>query len=137
MEDEVVEKVKVTKTDTQTPTGRIQTQTQTQTKKGSPLSDFVVSKTNQIIFTFIGIIDLLLLLRVIFLLLGANRVGIVDFILSITRIFVAPFTGIFHSPSSGDSYLDVASIVAMIIYLVFGIILGVIVDLFSNKTEKE
>lgn len=135
MEDETVEKVTVTKTNTPTPTGSVQTQTVT--KKGSSFSDFVVSKTNQIIFTFIGIIDLLLLLRVIFLLLGANQVGIVDFILSITRIFVAPFTGIFDSPSSGDSYLDVASIVAMVIYLVIGIILGVIIDLFADEKAEQ
>ena len=129
MEDKTIEKVTVT----QTPTGSVQTQTVV--KKGSPVSEFFVSKTNQVIFAFVGIINLLLLLRIVFLLLGANQVGIVNFILSITQIFVAPFTGIFPSPSSGNSYFDVASLVAIIIYIIFGVILGVIVDLFSTKTE--
>jgi len=129
MDTQTVEKVTVT----ETPTGNVQTQTVTQ--RGSSISDFFVSKTNQVILAIVGIIDLLLLLRVIFLLLGANQVGIVNFILNITQILVAPFTGIFPSASSGSSYLDVASIVAMILYLVFAFILGIIIDLFSTKTK--
>lgn len=127
MEDQTVERTTVT----QTPAGNVQTQTVT--SKGSSINEFFVNKTNQVIFTIVGIIDLLLLLRVVFLLLGANQVGIVDFILSLTGIFVAPFNGIFTAPTSGNSYFDVAAVVAMVIYVVFGIILGVIVDLFSNK----
>lgn len=134
MDNEVVEKVTITEAPVTTAaTGTVQTQTVT--RRGSSLSEFFVSKTNQVIFTFVAIIDLLLLLRIVFLLLGANRVGIVDFILAITNIFVAPFIGIFPSPSSGDSYFDVAAIVAMVIYVIFGAILGVIIDLFSNRTE--
>jgi len=129
MENETVEKVTVT----QTPAGSVKTQTVV--RSGSPLSDFFVSKTNQIIFAFIGIIDLLLLLRIAFLLLGGNQVGVVSFIISITQIFVMPFTGIFPSPSSGNSYFDVAAVLAIIIYAVFGVILGIIIDLFSTKSE--
>jgi hypothetical protein len=129
MDNETVEKVTVTNS----PSGNVQTQTVT--TSGSSLSEFFVSKTNQVIFVLVGILDLLLLLRVIFLLLGANQVGIVNFILSLTQIFVAPFTGIFPSPSSGSSYFDVASVVAMIIYLVFGVILGAIINLFSKRTD--
>ena len=130
MGDKTIKSVTVS----QSPSGDVQTQTVTRNK--SSFSEFFVSKTNQVIFAIVGIIDLLLLLRVVFLLLGANQVGVVSFILSITQIFVAPFTGIFPSPSSGNSYLDVASIVAIIIYIVFGGILGIIIDLFSNKSEE-
>ncbi len=129
MPNDTVEKVTVT----ETPVGTVQTQTTT--KRGLSLNELFVSKTNQVIFTVVGIIDLLLLLRLGFLLLGANQVGIVSFILSLTQIFVAPFTGIFPSPSSGSSYLDMAALIAIIIYIVFGFILGFIIDLFSNKPE--
>jgi hypothetical protein len=129
MENETVEKVTVT----QTPAGSVQTQTVT--RSGSPVSDFFISKTNQVIFAFIGIIDLLLLLRIAFLLLGGNQVGVVSFILSITNVFVMPFTGIFPSPTSGNSYFDVAAVLAIVIYAVFGVILGIIIDLFSTKAE--
>jgi hypothetical protein len=129
MDTQSVEEVTVK----ETPTGVVQTQTVR--KSGDASSEFLVSKTNQVIFAIVGIIDLLLLLRIMFLLLGANQVGIVRFIIDLTRIFVAPFTGIFSSPSSGSSYLDVASIVAIVIYLVFGFIVATIVNLFSRKTE--
>jgi len=108
---------------------------QTVVQSGLSTQDFFVSKTNQIIFTFIGIIDLLLMLRIAFLLLGANRVGFVNFILNLTQIFVAPFVGIFPAPVSGASYFDVAALVAIIVYLVFGAIIGVLLDLFSSKTD--
>src|SRR6185369_5425118 len=129
MANETVEKVVVT----HTPTGNVEKQTIV--RSGPSISEFFVSKTNQVIFAFIGVIDLLLLLRVMFLLLGANNVGVVSWILAITQVFVAPFTGIFPSQAAGNSYFDVASVVAIIMYLVFGVILGVIIDLFSNTPD--
>jgi len=110
-------------------------QRQTVTRQSS-LSDFFVSKTNQIIFSIIGILNLLIALRIVFLLLGANQVGVVSFIISITQIFVAPFAGIFPSPSADASYLDVSAIIAIIMYFVFGVILSVIIKLFSTKPEE-
>jgi hypothetical protein len=99
--------------------------------------DFFAAKTNQIIFSLAIIIDLLILLRLLFLLAGANRVGIVSFILNITEVFVAPFRGIFPSPSVEGAYFEVASIVAMIMYLVFAYILGLVINMFSSSTEVE
>jgi len=134
MNTQVVKKVTVTQQDpTLVQAGNVQTETVT--RNSPPFSDFFVSKTNQVIFAIIGIIDLLLLLRVVFFLLGANQVGIVSFIINLTQVFVAPFAGIFSSPSSGSSFIDVASILAIIIYIVLGIILGEVINLFSSKTE--
>jgi len=129
MNSQTVKQVTVT----QTPTGNVQTQTVT--RSDDIFSNFFVSKTNQIVFAIVGIIELLLFLRVVFLVLGANQVGIVNFIISLTQVFVTPFVGIFSSPSAGSSYLDVASIISMIIILLFGFILGTIINLFSSKTE--
>lgn len=129
MENQVVERVTVTNS----PEGAVQTQTVT--RSGSPVSDFFVSKTNQVIFAIVSVINILLLVRILFLLFGANQVGIVNFILSLTQIFVAPFAGIFQSPSSGNSYLDVASIVAILMYFGLGAVLGMLINLFSSKTE--
>jgi hypothetical protein len=102
----------------------------------TPYSEFFVSKTNQVIFAFIAIIDLLLLMRFIFLLLGANRVGIVNFILLVTQVFVAPFIGIFPSPTSGASYFDIASLVAILVYVIFGYIIAMLISLFSARTTE-
>jgi len=133
MESQRTEKVTVSSTSNQLPVESVQTQTVT--TKGS-VSEFFVSKTNQVIFSIIGIIDLLLALRIILLLFGANQVGVASFIVNLTQIFVAPFAGIFPSPSSGSAYLDVAAIVGIVMYIVLGIILGIILDLFSNKTAE-
>jgi hypothetical protein len=117
---------------TPTPAGLVETRT---TRRSISFSDFFVSKVNQVIFALIGIVDLLLLLRIAFLLLGANQVGVVSFLLDLTQIFVAPFVGIFPSPSAGSAYLDMAAVVAIVIYMIAGVILGVIIELFSSSTE--
>lgn len=116
------------------PTGDVQSKT-TVVSTQEPPNEFFVSKTNQVIFAIVGIIDLLLLLRILFLLLGANQVGIVNFIIKFTDVFLIPFVGIFKSPSTGDSYLDVAALVAILVYGLFAFILSMIVNLFSKRTE--
>jgi hypothetical protein len=137
MENDTVEKTTVTRK-VSTPVAGEAVSTETETVAASvPKSEFMVSKTNQVIFAFIGIIALLLLLRFTFLLLGANQVGIVSFILVLTEIFIAPFRGIFPSPSSGEAYFDTASLVAIVIYFVFGFILATIINLFSSRTDRE
>lgn len=98
--------------------------------------DFLVSKTNQIILSLISIIDLLIFIRFMLLLLGANRVAIVNFIISLTEIFVFPFKGIFPSAAIETGYFEVASIIAIVMWLVFGFILITLISLFSRKTDE-
>lgn len=116
----------------QSPNGVSQTRTVT---KQSFLGDFFVSKANQIIFGIIGIINILLLLRIFFLVAGANQVGIVSTLISFTNIFVAPFQGIFPAPVSGNAYLDVAAILAIVIWALGGFIASIILNWFSNRTD--
>lgn len=110
------------------------TQTRTVTTE-SFWADFFVSKTNQIIFGLVAILDLLLLLRVMFLFAGANQVGVVATLINITAVFVMPFQGIFPSPSSGTSYLDIAALLAIVMWAVFGLIIGVVLEWFTTDTE--
>lgn len=100
------------------------------------LQDFFVSKTNQVIFAIVAIIDLLILLRFVFLLLGANQVGFVTLIMNLTEIFVAPAKGIFPSTSVPGGYFEVASIVAIVMWLIFAYIVSLIISLFSSHTEE-
>ncbi len=78
-------------------------------------------KTNQerlkdLVWFLIGSLEVLLALRVIFLLLAARASGFAAFLYTLTYPFVAPFRGIFPAPAEGGSYLDTAAILAMIIY---------------------
>jgi len=72
----------------------------------------------RVVVLLFGILQVLLVLRIILLALGANAGNaLVDFIYGVTEPFVAPFRGIFSfdqvSPG-GFSVLDVAAIVALI-----------------------
>lgn len=78
-------------------------------------------KTRHIINYILGVIEVLLVLRFAFKLLGANPSnGFVSFLYSITGIFTAPFSGIFNpfvtSGLAAKSVFDPATIIAMIIY---------------------
>jgi len=98
--------------------------------------DFFISKINQVIFALVSIINLLILLRFIFLLFGANRVGFVSLLINFTNFFVAPFQGIFPSPVVEGSYLEFASVLAIIVWFVLAWIIAVIISLFSSSTEE-
>ena len=79
-----------------------------------------------------GILAVLLALRILLLLLVANQGNaIVDFILSVTEPFVAPFRGIFafNEVRAGDAALDVAALVALIGWLLIYLLLTAILRL--------
>lgn len=76
----------------------------------------------RVIWYITGVIVVLLLMRLVLQLLGANNnVGFVDFIYSLSNIFAAPFYGIFsYQPSYGNSYLEVSTVIAVLVYLIVG-----------------
>jgi hypothetical protein len=87
-----------------------ETESATVRPSGSTLASRVVT----VVF---GVIQGLLLARIVLLLLDANRDNaIVAAVLAISQLFVAPFEGMFNTDSvaSGGSVLDVAAIVALV-----------------------
>ena len=72
----------------------------------------------RIIYFVFGVIIAFIVLRFIFLLLGANADNtFVSFIYSVSGAFVAPFYGIFNiTPKMGASVFDISSIVAIVVY---------------------
>jgi uncharacterized protein YggT (Ycf19 family) len=74
----------------------------------------------RVVSLLFGILVVLIGLRILLLLLVANEGNtIVDFILSATEPFVAPFRGIFslNEVTAGQSTLDVAAVVALVGWL--------------------
>jgi len=64
-----------------------------------------------------GIIQILIVLRIVLLLLNAREGNdLVAFILNASQIFVAPFNGIFNTNAltAGGSVLDIAAIAALV-----------------------
>ncbi len=80
-----------------------------------------VFQTNYLVYYVLGLIESVLILRLIFKLLGANPdSGFVNFIYSVSGVLVAPFTAIFPVTTSNGvvttSVLEPATIIAAVIY---------------------
>jgi YGGT family len=71
----------------------------------------------RVVVLIFGIIQALIILRIVLLLLNAREGNdLVSFILNASQIFVAPFVGIFNSDAlkAGGSVLDIAAIAALV-----------------------
>lgn len=81
-------------------------------------ADRVAQALIQLISLALGILESLLLVRIVLLLLAASpNAGFSRFVYGVTAQFVAPFQGVFPNPFSlGGATLDEAAILAMIVY---------------------
>lgn len=80
----------------------------------------------RIVALIFGLIQLIIGLRIVFLLLNAREANaLVAFILDLSRPLVAPFEGIFQTNAlqAGGSVLDIAAIVALIGWTVVELII--------------
>jgi hypothetical protein len=71
----------------------------------------------RVVILLFGIVQVLIVLRVVFLLLDAREGNdLVQFVLNASQIFVAPFEGMLNTNAlhAGGSVLDVAAILALI-----------------------
>ena len=92
------------------------------------------------IVTFLfGILQVLLILRIILLLLVANRGNdVVQFVLNITQPFVDPFIGMFslnRVTADQGSVLDIAAIVALIGWTLIEALILAAIRIFSRRTS--
>ncbi len=82
-------------------------------------------RITSITYFILGVLEVLLLIRLLLRLLGANEAsGFVAFIYSLTHIFVGPFNGIFNDQALGRSVFETSTLIAMIVYalLAWGIV---------------
>jgi hypothetical protein len=90
----------------------------------------VIARAKQIIYFIFGVINVLLVLRFVFLALGASEASpFVNFIYGLSRPFVLPFQGIFGEPTLGDSVLEWASLVGIAIYMLIAYGLARLIEL--------
>ncbi|HEY3230337.1 MAG TPA: hypothetical protein VGJ87_14040 [Roseiflexaceae bacterium] len=76
-----------------------------------------VTRTKQVIYFIFGAINVLLVIRFVLLLLGANEVSpFVNLIYGLSRAFVLPFRGIFGAPDLGGSVFEWATLVGIVVY---------------------
>ena len=112
MEPEQQQTTEVRTTETQDGATNVQRQTVATeaTQDGAVVAQRVVWYIAGFIMTFLA-------LRVLLLLLGANQGNFfVDLVYAVGGFFAAPFSGIFGSPTYGQSFFDSASVVAIVVY---------------------
>lgn len=82
-------------------------------------------RLQQLVYWIFGLIEGLIAIRFVLKALGANpSAGFAEFIYGITNIFVAPFMGLFGTPASQGSTLELNSLVALIVYGLVAWLLG-------------
>lgn len=93
------------------------------------------------VYLIFGVLDVLLVFRFIFKLLGANpSSGFVDFIYNLSAVFIAPFAGIFNTSLANGavttSVFEPATLVALIVYalLAWGIV--ALVRVISGRQQN-
>lgn len=82
-------------------------------------------RASQILYLLLGIVETLIILRVVLKLLAANSgVGFVRFAYGVSAPLMAPFQGIFPTSVSHNSVLELSSLVAIAVYalLAWGIV---------------
>jgi uncharacterized protein YggT (Ycf19 family) len=114
-----------------------QTSTTVQAPTETEAKDAKSDRSNAWVWYIVGIIDLLLLLRILFHLFGAKSAGFTNFLYTITSPFVSPFRGIFASPSVEGSYFDTASLVAIVIYALLGWMIVGLINLISRPAGSK
>jgi len=91
---------------------------------------------SRIVILLFGIIQSLILLRIVFLLLDAREGNdLVSWILNASQIFVAPFEGMLGTDAltSGGSVLDVAAILALIGWTLLEFLILAAVGVFRRE----
>ena len=92
--------------------------------------------TRRVVVLIFGIIQILIIARILLLLLAANADnGLVSFIYQLSDVFVAPFNGIFNSDAvrAGRSVFDVAAVAALVGWTLLEAIIFWAVNLFRRE----
>ena len=77
----------------------------------------IAERAAMITYLILGIMEALLITRVILKLLAANPgSSFVRFVYNISALLVAPFQGIFPTPATQNSVLELSSLVAIAVY---------------------
>ena len=90
----------------------------------------------RLVVLIFGIIQALIVLRIVLLLLDAREANdVVRFVLNASQVFVAPFIGIFNSDAlhAGGSVLDIAAIAALVGWTVLEWIVLWAVNVFRRE----
>lgn len=102
--------------------------------KSSKMSSIVLAQ--RIVWFIVGVVNVMIALRFVLLLLGANPdAGFTDFIYSTSAPLVAPFVGIFGEPAYGKSVFEISSLLAILVYVLVGLGIAKLLTLARPQDE--
>jgi uncharacterized membrane protein len=95
-------------------------------------------QVTRILMTILGILEVLLGLRFALKLIAADpNSGFAAFMYGVTGLFVAPFTGLVATWSSGGMILEVTTLIAMAVYaLFFWVVLRIIPIVLDRPSAR-
>jgi hypothetical protein len=77
-------------------------------------------KATQWVWLLFGILEVLIALRIVLKLIGANAASpIAVFKYGFTGLFLYPFAGLTGTPAAGGMVLEISSLIAMVVYALF------------------
>lgn len=92
---------------------------------------------NRVMYTILGILEILLGLRFILKLIAANPdSGFSQFIYGVTGIFTAPFTTLLGTPSTKGFTLELTTLVAMAVYALLFWVLIRVIQIVSDRPSS-
>ena len=117
-------------------------QVEPQVKGEPPQKVYDTKKTifrfNQIIWYILGLVEVLLIFRIILKMLGANPyVGFTSFIYALTSPLATPFSGILGASTSGNSLIEWSTVIACLVYLCVAWGIVYLLDLIYPITPKD
>lgn len=138
------EKTEVTTVNTQSPQQVIKKTTirpEPQVNGDPPQSVYETKKTifrfNQVIWYILGLIEVLLVFRIVLKVLGANVTGFTSMMYAITNPLAMPFAGILPASISGASVMEWSTIIAAFVYLCLTWGLVYLLDLVYPITPED
>lgn len=97
-----------------------------------------IFRTYQIIWYFLGVIEVLLGFRFLLKLLGANPLsGFVDFIYTISDPFALPFAGMLRVTATSEAVLEWSTLIAMVVYAIVAYGIVALLQLIKPTNPQE
>jgi hypothetical protein len=94
-------------------------------------------KTTQLIWLAFGLVEVLIVMRIILKLIGANATNLfAAFIYDVSYIFLFPFEGLVGTPTTGSAVLELSSIIAMFVYILLAWGIERIVRIFFYRPRR-
>lgn len=98
----------------------------------------VIFRSYQVIWYFLGVVEVLLAFRLILKLLGANPLnGFTNFIYTISDLFALPFSGILRTTASSDLVLEWSTLIAMAVYAIIAYGIVALFQLLKPTSPEE